>query len=312
MHALVARAMEGVAKEADPERRAQLMRESNQVLGAHFMRHPAEMEEIAFALFDISWRDTMAEDIVPRIIDVKTVNLGDPDFVDEDLRGLSAYWQGAGGQIVSGELRYSRNIMPREEMATAIDLHRNEILTDFWGTFQKLQTQANEKVRQLPITRLIELVQQGITAGTTFSTAPASTVTAENLDPVIDFVAQRSKGQVTLIGARNAVRILSNVGVQFGMNVAEKIFTAGQVGLYKGYPIVEVENFENYAGNLVLPVNEIWVVGQNAGRLTYYGQQPKVQQLARPGFYVRWESAQDAGMLLYGIGRGRIGRIVFT
>lgn len=304
--------MEEVARESDDTRREVLMRESNQVLGAHFMRHPAEMEEIAFALFDIAWRDTMAEDIVPKIIDVKTVDISQPDFVDEDLRGLSATWQGAGGQILSGGLRYSRTQMPREEMATAIDLHRDEILTDFWGTFQKLQSQANEKVRQLPVTRLIELVQQGITAGTTFSTAPASTVTAENIDPVIDFVAQRSKGNVSIIGARNAVRILSNVGVQFGPNVAERIFNAGQVGLYKGYPVVEVENFENYAGNLVMPVNELWVVGQNAGRLTYFGNQAKVQQLARPGFYVRWESAQSAGILLYGIGRGRVGRIVFT
>lgn len=312
MDALVARAMEEVAAEADQDRRAALMRESNPVLGNHFIRHPSEMEEIAFALFEIAWRDAMAEDVVPRIIDVKTVGIGDPDWVDEDLRGLEAQWQGSGGQIVSSILRYQRTLMPREEMATAIDLHRDEILTDFWGTFQKLQSQAQEKVRQLPIRRLIELVQTGITAGATYSTAPASTVTAENLDPVIDFVAQRSKGQVTLIGARNAVRILSNVGVQFGMNVAERIFDAGQVGVYKGYPIVEVQNFENFAGNLVIPVNEIWVVGQNAGRLTYFGGQPKVQQLARPGFYVRWESAQNAGMLLYGVGRGRIGRIVFT
>jgi hypothetical protein len=41
--------------------------------------------------------------------------------------------------------------MPREEMVTAIDLHRNEIQTDFWGTFDKLQGQANEKLRQLPV-----------------------------------------------------------------------------------------------------------------------------------------------------------------
>jgi hypothetical protein len=67
---------------------------------------------------------------------------------------------------------------------------------------------------------------------------------------------------------------------------------------------VEVENFEDFAGNLVLPMNELWIVGQNAGRLTYYGQNANVQQLPRPAFYVRWETARQAGMLLYGIGRG--------
>jgi hypothetical protein len=254
----------------------------------------------------------MADDVVPRVIDTKTVGLGEVDWVDEDLRGLNAYWQGKGGQILSDVLRYERTQMPREEMAAAIDLHRDEILLEFWNSYQKLQDQAEEKMRQLPVFRLVELIQAGITSGATYATAPAATLTSANIDPVIDFVAQRSKGKVTLLGARNAVRILSNVGVNFGYNVAERIFDAGQVGLYKGYPIVEVENFENFAGNLVLPVNELWVVGQNCGRLTYFGNTPKVQQLSRPGFYVRWETAKDAGMLLYGIGRGRLGRLVFT
>lgn len=311
MDALVERALAEVAA-ADEDRRVALMRESNPALGDYFRRHPQDMEELAFQLFEIAWSDMMSEDILPRIIQVKNVGLGDVDYVDEDLRGMMAYFQGKGGQILSDMLRYQRTIMPRQEMAVAIDLHRDEILLDFWGTFQKLQDQANEKVRQLPVMQLIQLIQTGITAGSTFAEVPAATLTANNIDPVLDFVAQRSKGNVTILGARNAVRILSNVGVQFGPNVAERIFNAGQVGLYKGYPIVEVENFEDFGGNLVIPVNELWVVGQNAGRLTYYGADPKVQQLPRSGFYVRWESAKDAGMLLYGIGRGRLGRIVFT
>lgn len=313
MEAMVERAMAEVA-EADEDRRPQLMAESNRALGEYFMRHPQEMEEVAFQLFEIPWSDTMngAEAIVNKVIDVKTVDLGATDFVDEDLRGLSAQWQGVGGQILSGILRYERTQMPREQMATAIDLHRNEILLDFWGTFSKLQTQANEKISQLPVQRLIQLIQSGIQGGTTFGTFPASTLTSNNIDPILDFVSQRSKGNISIMGSRNALRILSSLGVQYGPNVAEKIFTAGQVGVYKGYPLVLIENFEDFAGNLVMPNNELWIVGQNAGRMTYFGSQPAVQQLARAGFYVRWETAKEVGMLLYGIGRGRLGRIVFT
>src|SRR2546423_11744323 len=100
------------------------MAQSNRALGEHFMRHPADMEEVAFDLLNRAWSDAMAEDIVPRIIETKTVGLGDVDYVDEDLRGMRAVWQGKGGQILSDILRYTRTIMPREEMATAIDLHR--------------------------------------------------------------------------------------------------------------------------------------------------------------------------------------------
>ena len=141
---------------------------------------------------------------------------------------------------------------------------------------------------------------------------PDATLDDAQIDPIIEQVANRSKGNVTIVGMRQATRQLAGIGLQFGPNIQEQVFRTGQVGVYKGYPVVEVENFEDFAGNLVLPTNELWIVGQNCGRLTYYGQQAKVQQLARPAFYVRWETAKDAGMLLYGIGRGRLGRIVLT
>jgi hypothetical protein len=312
MDALVERALAEVAACEDEDRRQALMRESGAALGAHFLRNTADLEELAFQLFDIAWSDTMDSSVLPQVIDVKTVGLGDVDWVDEDLRGLRAMWQGVGGQILSDVLRYQRTLMPREEMVTAIDLHRDEITLDFWGSFNKLQTQAQEKISQLPVQRLVQLIQAGITSGSTYATAAAATLTAANVDPVLDFVASRSKGNVTIVGTRNGIRIFSNLGVQFGPNVAERVFNAGVVGIYKGFNLVEVENWEDFAGNLQLPMNEVWVVGQNCGRLTYFGNDAKVQQLPRSGFYVRWETARPAGLLLYGIGRGRLGRIVFT
>jgi hypothetical protein len=312
MDALVFNTLKAVAEEQDETKRQLLMDESNRALSAHFMRHPADMEEVAFDLFDNAWSDMMATDILPRVIEVKTVEFQAVDYVDEDLRGLRAYWQGKGGRILSDVLRYERNLMPREEMATAIDLHRDEIATDFWGTYGKLQTQAREKMDQLPTHRLVELIQAGITAGATFGTFASATLTDAQIDPIIEQVANRSKGQVSIIGMRQATRSLAGIGLQFGDNIAEQVFRTGQIGVYKGYPVIEVENFEDFSGNLVLPTNELWVVGQNAGRLTYYGGEAKVQQLPRPAFYIRWETARDAGMLLYGIGRGRIGRIILT
>jgi hypothetical protein len=312
MDALIFNTLKAVAAEQDADKRAVLMAQSNPTLGEYFMRHPADMEEVAYDLLNRAWSDAQAEDILPRVIEVKNVGLGDPDYVDEDLRGLRAYFQGKGGQILSGVIRYERQQMPREEMVASIDLHRDEINLDFWGTFQKLQTQAREKMDQLPTQKLVELIQAGITAGNTYGTFAAATLDDSQIDPIIEYVANRSKGNVTIIGTRQATRSLSNIGLQFGDNLAEQVFRTGQVGVYKGYPVVEVENFEDFAGNLVLPTNELWVVGQNAGRLTYFGPNAKVQQIPRLGFYVRWETARDAGMLLYGIGRGRLGRIVLT
>lgn len=300
-----------ITGESDETKQAALKDRTNVLLGRHFQRHPWDFQEFAWDITGLIWSDLMAQDIVPQIIQVKTVGLTEVDYLEEDLRGERAYWQGKGGQILSSIIRTERQFMPREEMATALDLHQDEIVSNFWGTFDKLVGQLQEKLRQLPTFRLVELLQK-VTSGATYGTFPYASLTGAQLDAVIGPVAQKSKGQVTIVGTQVAVRLLANVGLEFSNEVKTRIFDTGQIGVYKGYPVVQVENFENFEGRFVLPNDELWLVGQNAGRLTYYGNEPKVQQLPKPGFYTRWETARDAGMLLYGAKKGRIGRIVFT
>lgn len=312
MDALIFNTLRRVQAEEDAARREQLQADTNEELAQHFLRNPADLEELAFDLLNLAWSDALTDDITRQVIEVKTVGLGDPDYVEEDLRGMKAYWQGKGGQILSDIIRYERAQMPREEMVAAIDMHQDELALDFWGSFGKLTTQAQEKMRTLPVERLIELVQASITAGATFGSFAAATLADTQIDPILDEVAQRSGGQITILGTNVATRKLAGIGLEFGDNIKEQIFRTGQIGVYKGYPVVQVGNFENFEGDFVLPNDELWIVGRRAGRLTYYGGQAKVQQLKLPSFYFRWETARDAGMLLYGVAKGRLGRIILT
>lgn len=309
MDAAIFDMLQQVNAERDEVKAAELKARSNTQIGRHFNRNTPDLEEFAFDLLNQVWADAMVEDILPQIIERKTVGIGDTDYIEEDLRGLTAYWQGKGGEIFSDIIRYSRSQMPREEMVAALDFHQDEILTDFWGAFDRLVEQSREKLGQLPTIKLVELIQSVIVAGTTFGQFSATTFSDTQFDPILEEVALRSKGNVTIIGTRPALRHMANIGLEYGNNVAEQIFRTGQIGVYKGYSTVLVQNFENFAGNFVLPNNELWLIGQNAGRLTYYGDVAKVQQLALPSFMKRWETARDAGMLLYGAEKGRIGRI---
>ena len=306
--------LQAVQAEENDARRAELKAQSNTALSAHFThpRNVGDLEELAFDLLNITWQDTMTSNVVNQLIETKTVGLGDPDYVNENLRGMRAYWQGKGGQILSDVIRYERATMPKEEQVAAIDMHQDEMALDFWGTFDGLVTQANEKLTQLPVTRLLELIQAGISVSPYYGTFAGATLTDTQVDPILEAVAQRSKGNVTIAGSRQAIRRFANVGLDFGPALQEQVFQTGQIARYKGYGVVQIENFEDFAGNLVLPVDELWLIGQNSGRLTYYGGTAKVQQLRLPSFYLRWETARDAGMLLYGAAKGRIGRIVMT
>lgn len=306
--------IERVQSEGNEGIQRELKARSNQALANHFThpRNAADLEELAFDLLNIIWSDTMENNIVNQLIETKTVGLGDPDYVNENLRGMRAYWQGKGGQILSDVIRYERATMPKEEQVAAIDMHQDELALDFWGTFDRLVTQANEKLGQLPVTRLLELIQAGVAVSPYYGTFAAATLTDTQVDPIIEAVAQRSQGRVTIAGSRQAIRKFAAVGLDFGPALQEQIFQTGEIARYKGYPVVQFENFEDFAGNLVLPIDELWLIGMNSGRLTYYGANAKVQQMRLPSFYLRWETARDAGMLLYGAAKGRIGRIVLT
>jgi hypothetical protein len=306
--------LQAVQAEENDARREELKAQSNTALSAHFThpRNIGDLEELAFDLLNITWQDTMVENVVNQLIEVKTIGLGDPDYVNENLRGMRAYWQGKGGQILSDVIRYERATMPKEEQVAAIDMHQDEMALDFWGTFDNLVTQANEKLSQLPVTRLLELVQAGISISPYYGTFAAATLTDTQIDPIVEAVAQRSKGRVSIAGSRQAIRKFASVGLDFGPALQQQVFETGEIARYKGYPVVQFENFEDFAGNLVLPIDELWLIGANAGRLTYYGAVAKVQQLRLPSFYLRWETARDAGMLLYGAAKGRIGRVVLT
>jgi hypothetical protein len=304
--------LDRVQRKEDAAKQADLKAQTNELLGQHFKRHPDELEEFAYDIVNWIWQDTMVEDLVPQIIDVKTVGLAEVDYIEEDLRGGRAYWQGKGGQILSSIIRSERTFMPREEMATGLDLHQDEIETNFWGSFDKFVSQLQEKLRQLPTTRLVELVQAAVSGGSLFGEFAVSTLSSAQIDSIIESVAIKSKGNVSIIGTKTAIRLLSHVGLEYSNEVKTRIFDTGQVGVYKGYPAVQIQNFENFEGRFVLPNDELWIVGRNAGRLTYYGQEPKVQQRRLASFYTRWETARDAGMFLAPLSRGRIGRIVLT
>ena len=291
--------------------REQLQAETNEQLSQHFQRTPGDLEELAFDLLNRAWADAMAEDIVPRIIKVKNVGLAEPDYIEEDLRGMKAYWQGKGGQIRSDIIRYERAQMPREEMVAAIDLHDDEISTNFWGTFEKLITQAREKMGPLPVERLLELVQASITAGATFGTFAAARLTDNQIDPIIEEVALRSGGHITIIGTRrDAAPRRDRLGIRQqhqGKNLQHRPDRRLQ-----GLPGPPDRELRGLPGRLRDP--ERRDVGRRAtapaaSRTTGTSQGAAAQAAL---LHSRWETARDAGMLLYGVDKGRLGRIILT
>lgn len=312
MDARIFNILERVQGTEDEDARNTLMGETNEELAAHFGRNTNDLEELAFDLFNEAWADAQEGDLVSTLIETKTVGLGDTDWMEEDLRGMRAYFQGKGGQIRSDIIRYERQFMPREELVTAIDMHQDEMLLDFWGMLGKLQSQAQEKMRSAPAQRLVELFQASINGGVTYGQFAATTFSGTDIDPILEAVALRSGGKATIFGTRPAIRKLANIGLQFGQNIQEIIFNSGTIGTYKGYPVTQLDNWEDFDGKYVLPNDELFIIGRNAGRLTWYGAQAKVQQLKLPSFYMRWETARDVGLSLYGVGKGRAGRIKFT
>jgi hypothetical protein len=116
--------------------------------------------------------------------------------------------------------------MPREEIVAAIDGHQDEFATNFWGSFDRLRTQANEKVRQAPTRRLVELIRAAVTGGAFYGTFAAATLTSAQLDSVLDQVLARN-GQATIIGSAMALRYMSAVGLEYSNEAKDQILRTG-------------------------------------------------------------------------------------
>lgn len=320
MDATIFATLQRVQAETDDARRAELMEQTNLSLGEHFGRHTGDLEELAWDMYNTVWRDVVngfwstpgAQDILGQIVETKTVKQTETDYIEEDLRGLRAYFQGKGGQIRSDIIRAERQQMPREELVSAIDLHQDDIENDFWGMLSKLQDQIAEKIRTAPVIEVISLIQTAVTSGATFGSFAASSISDTQVDPILDQVLLRSAGAATIVGTLLAIRKLANIGLDFGQAIQADIFKSGTIAQYKGVPVVALVNFEDFEGGFVLPNNEVWIIGKKAGRVTYYGNKAKVQILQQPSFFRRWETARDVGISVYGAAKGRIGRVILT
>lgn len=320
MEATIVATLQRVKAETDPVRQAQLMEETSRTLGEHFSRNNQDLQELAWDMYNTVWRDTVngfwstpgATDILGQIVETKTVKSNETDFIEEDLRGLKAYFQGKGGQIRSQIIRAERQQMPREELVSAIDLHQDDIENDFYGSLGNLQSQLAEKVRTAPVVEVINLIQGAVASGVTYGSFAASTLSDTQVDPILDQVLLRSAGNATIVGTMLAIRKLANIGLDFGQAIQAQVFQSGTIAQYKGVPVVALVNFEDFEGAFELPNDEVWIIGKNAGRVTYYGNNAKTQVLQQSGFYRRFEFAKDVGISVYGAAKGRVGRIVLT
>ena len=320
MESTIFATLQRVQAETDEARRAELMEQTNAELGQHFARNNGDLQELAWDMYNIVWRDVVngywstpgATDILGQLVEVKTVPQTATDFIEEDLRGLRAYFQGKGGQIRSDIIRAERLQMPREELVAAIDIHEDDIKNDFWGQLGSLQAQIAEKVRTAPLIELISLVRAAVVSGATYGSFAAATLADTQVDPILDQVLLRSAGNATIVGTMLAIRKLANIGLDFGYSIQEGIFKTGTIAQYKGVGVAVLENFESFEGGFELPNDEVWIIGKNAGRVTYFGDTAKVQILQLPSFQRRFETARDVGISVYGAAKGRVGRIVLT
>ena len=309
-----------VDAEADKVKRAELMAEHAEHLGQHFSRNRADLEELSWDMFNQAFADVVggywstpgAQDLAATLVEIKTVGQFETDYIEEDLRGMKAYTQGKGGQIHSYIIRAQREQMPREELVAALDMHQDEVASNFWGMLTKLQAQIAEQMRTRPSIELLKMVQQAIQTGPTFGSFAAASLSDTQLDPVLNAVAERSGGLATIVGTLSAIRKLANVGLDFGPAMQDRIFQTGVIAQYKGYPVVQLANWEDFQGAFEIPNNELYILGKNCGRITYYGNTVKSQVLQRPSFYLRWEWARDLGISVYGASKGRMGRVVLT
>lgn len=286
-------------------------------IGEYFAANEDEfVNVVARAALNAAWADAVKTDIINNVIETKTISSTQPyDVVEEDLRGLTARWQGVGGEIHSDPIREASFKFGPEEIVFAHDYHVKDLETDFWGTYGKIVAHGRNKMDGAPVARLLQLVNDSVnntTNSTQYLTTAKAGVVEATIDALVDPISEKSNGRVTILGSRTALAPFGPLSTKYSDQLSDQFYRTGVIGVYKGINLVQVNNYEDEFGRLVLPDNELWIVGENAGRLTWFGSNVRVQTQILPSFHRRLEVAREAGMRLWGGDRGRLGRIVWT
>ena len=244
------------------------------------------------------------ENLLSTMATVETVPWDGRVTVSE-VRGLRAYWIARGGYIEASTLHKETVEVQKDMIGFHVEFSEDKIRANFAETqstlidlgIQRLDAQINQ--------RALAMFQAAIPSSSPYYSA-MSGLSLTAINAAIRAVKDASRSQQLAIVGRYTMteQILelltdnsSNPG--FIPETNEAILRTGQLGRYRGIPLVSLVNFLDDDDEPFFPANELYIIGTDASKFGLWGELEHKEFIEQDNWYWHYLARREFGGLIH-------------
>jgi hypothetical protein len=232
--------------------------------------NPDERRAIALTILEFVREDIQRQDLESLMVDVFTFNIGEsPQFTSR--KGLKAYVHEPGSYAPRSVITQKVLTIDTEQISVHPEFELNQLRAGRYGTIADVRQMAvdellNRKYSIIWSTVIGSIASTDGNYGTFASGAAAATKLAA-VDTAIDWVEDYApSGPRAIVGRYNALGWIRTTSL-WSDNNQEKIENTGVAGMYRGVPIIFLNQYSDGYGNQLIEENEILILGTGSTKL---------------------------------------------
>lgn len=286
--------------ETENRERVQIMEAAN-AEAAKYWNDPTWRRDFAADLTESILQGFEYETLVDSWVETDRVGFNDRSFIKE-ARGLKAFWMARGGYIDASEMTSDVSEMPRDMLGVHVWEFEDKFLTSFAQSAQTLRDLAVQRMDAEVNRRIHTVLAEAVTGSNLIS---AAGVAKASLDAAIRQVRDASKsGQIVVVGRSTMVDQITDFD-GFSNETQEEIRLKGVLGVYRGAKIVTLKNYKDEDDEAFIPENEMWVMGRDSGKVTFYGGLQSKEFSELDNWVWHYLARRDSGLMIHHPERAR-------
>lgn len=231
---------------------------------------PEERRAIALTILEYVKEDVKREDMESLLVDVYNFNIGEsPQWVTS--KGIKAYVHEPGSYAPRSTITNVVLTIDTEQVSVHPEFELNQLRSGRYGTIADIRQMSVEELLGRKYAIIWSTIFGSIAAGDsnygTFASGAAAATKLAAIDTALDHVEDKSPGGVKAIVGRGTTLGFLTTTSLWSEDTKRQIETTGQMGAYRGVPIVKLHQYTDAYGNKRIDDNEILIVGTGSTKL---------------------------------------------
>lgn len=245
------------------------------------------------------------ENVLQLMTEVQRAGFNDRISIRE-VRGLRVHWLARGGTIEQSTLNAKTMELPRETVGFRVSEFEDKLKVNFAETQATLVSLGAQRLDAAINQRALALIQAALPSGGDYH-VPVSGLSLSALNTAVREVRDEAKTNELVIVGRSTMtdqigdllQGSGGVGAYFIPETNEQLIRQGQIGVYRGVPIVTLLNHKDDANVSFFPGNELYVIARDASKFVFWGDILSRDYIEQGGWYWHYMLRMDVGGIVH-------------